>query len=99
MLGGTEITLAFDRGTLRESGTLGGSAGCNTYTADYTYHHDSLTLEALAVAEMACEDPAGVMEQEQCYLSFLEGVGGYYQKIDGRLHLMVTDERELVFGP
>ncbi len=96
-LEGTEITLTFNRGTLRESGTVSGSAGCNTYAADYTYHRDSLTLKTRAVTEMACEDPAGVMEQEQRYLSFFESVNGYYQKIDGRLHLIDDDGRELVF--
>ena len=47
--------------------------------------------------EMACKDPAGVVEQR--YPSFLEDEGGYYQKIDGRLHLVLTGERELIFGP
>jgi heat shock protein HslJ len=100
VLRGTEITLTFDRGTLRETGTVYGSAGCNTYTADYIYHRDdSLTLETLAVTKMACEDPAGIMQQEQRYLSFLKDVKGYCQKVDGRLHLVVTDERKLVFRP
>ena len=40
VLDGTRITLWFDGGTLRTTGTLGGSAGCNTYAAHYKLGND-----------------------------------------------------------
>ena len=98
-LSGTEVTLTFDRGTLRETGTVSGSTGCNRYSTDYATRGDELIFEDVAVTEMACQEPAGVMEQEELYLNFLENVSGYYQKSDGRLHLPISGGRELVFRP
>ncbi len=92
----TEVTLKFEDGLLRlDSGEVSGSAGCNTYTAGYVLDGDELDFERLAATKMACGEP--IMEQEQRYLSFFEDVKSYYQTIDGRLHLVVTDGRELVF--
>ncbi len=102
VLDGTEITLKFDRGTLRTRGTLSGSAGCNTYAADYEYGNDSFTSDTpviTAVTEKACYTPAGVMEQEQRYLNSLEDVDGFSTNIEGNLELFIHgDERKLVFA-
>jgi len=90
LLAGTEITATFEDGTAR------GSAGCNTYEAAYARDGSFLTFEALAVTEMACIDPAGIMEQEQRYLGFLKDVTAHH--IVGRqLWLEIGDGRILLF--
>lgn len=68
VLSGTEITASF------ESGTLRGSSGCNTYATTYSLDGPSITLEAVAVTEMACLDPEGVMDQERRFLEILQDV-------------------------
>jgi len=67
LLEGTEITAEFDTG----EGRLEGSAGCNSYFADYEITGNTLTITQLAFTEMACMDPAGVMDQESDYLEIL----------------------------
>jgi len=90
LLAETEVTATF------EGGTVSGSAGCNTYFAAYTLDSSFLTVEAVAATEMACLEPAGVMEQEQSYLGFLKDVTVY--RIYGRqLWLETDDGRALVF--
>jgi heat shock protein HslJ len=67
----TQITATF------ENGTASGSAGCNAYTATYAVAGPALTVDTLAFTEMACLDPAGVMEQEQRYLDLFKKVATY----------------------
>ena len=75
---------------------MSGSAGCNTYYAAYTCDGYFLTCETPAATEMACRGPAGIMEQEQRYLGFLEDVTDY--RIYGsQLWLETGDGRALVF--
>lgn len=90
LLAGTEITATFEDGTVR------GSAGCNTYGADYALDDSSLIFESIAVTEMACGGPAGIMEQETRYLDFLGDMTAY--RIYGsQLWLEAGDGRALVF--
>jgi heat shock protein HslJ len=89
-LPGTQITAAF------ENGAASGSAGCNTYTATYSAAESAFTVETLAFTEMACLDPAGVMEQEQRYLELLRKVAAY--RIDyNQLWLETGDGGALLF--
>ena len=67
LLADTEITAEFDG----SEATLTGSAGCNSYIADYVVEGSDLTLSALAWTERACRDPEGVMDQELAYLGAL----------------------------
>lgn len=101
VLDGTKITLRFDRGTLRRTGTMSGSAGCNTYSADYEYLNEftSGTPVVTSVTEKACYTPVGVMEQEQRYLRQLEEDTYWYSTdIEGDLELSTRDrERRMVF--
>jgi heat shock protein HslJ len=64
---GTEITATFNRG----KGEVTGSGGCNTYFASYEINGNNLSISNLAWTERACLSPAGVMEQEQEFLSLL----------------------------
>lgn len=90
LLAETAITATF------EAGSVSGSAGCNTYFAAYTCDGFFLTCETPGATEMACSGPAGVMEQEQCYLGLLEDVTAY--RIYGNhLWLETGDGRALVF--
>ena len=99
----TEITIAFDRGTLRKRGSATGSSGCNEYSADYVDRSYANSLEGpnfedFTVTRKLCRSPEGVMDQERRYLNVLEDVRGYYQKTDGRLYLETSDGRKLVFA-
>merc|ERR1740121_400086 len=70
VLPGSIVTLS-----MRLGEKLGGRAGCNQYNAAY----DDLTTESFALSgpllftEKACDQPAGVMEQESAYLKNFEG--------------------------
>ncbi|MCO5198279.1 MAG: META domain-containing protein [Anaerolineae bacterium] len=71
VLAGTQITANF-------SGTqLSGSAGCNNYSATLTPVDTYFTVSNIITTRMVCSEPAGVMEQEQAYLTALAGVDGY----------------------
>ncbi|CAN5889148.1 hypothetical protein BH23ACT11_BH23ACT11_20360 [soil metagenome] len=103
VLEGTEITIAFDRGTLRENGTVRGAAGCNQYSANYVYRTYPGGLEGpnfhdFAVTRKLCRGPDSIMEQERRYLNFLEEVRGYYQRVDGRLYLVTRAGDKMVFA-
>ena len=89
-LPGTQLTIEF------EDGMVSGSAGCNTYSAQYRLDGPALTLEGLAFTEMDCLDPAGVIDQEQRYLCALRVVTGY--RITGhQLWLESGDGQVLLF--
>lgn len=98
MLPGTEITLAFDRGTLRKKGEISGSAGCNDYSIAYVERGDYVVPDPAAVTRRFCPVPANVMDQEQRYLDFLEEVHGYAHTTGGRLETYAKDGgRKLIF--
>ena len=67
VLADTEITAEFD-----EDGGVTGSAGCNNYMAAYDVEGDAIDIGPAATTRMACEEPEGIMEQEQAYLAALE---------------------------
>lgn len=99
VIDGTEITLRFDGGTLRRTGTMHGSAGCNTYSADYEYINEfrSGTPEVTSITKKACSAPAGVMEQEQHYLSRLEDDTYWYAIVTGGdLELSTRDNKQMM---
>lgn len=61
----TEITLEL------ADGRLNGSAGCNSYFADYQLENSQLIVERVGSTKMTCGEP-GVMEQETAYLNLLQ---------------------------
>ena len=67
LITGSEISLNF--GT---DGRLSGNSGCNTYNGGYEASGNALKVGPLASTQMACDQPAGVMEQEQQYLAALQ---------------------------
>jgi heat shock protein HslJ len=77
--------------------TVGGSTGCNRYTASYTVDGDSLELGMIASTQIACVPPVDAVERE--YLAALESVAAW--QLDGtELVLLDGDEGELLrYGP
>ena len=67
VLEGTEITATFESA----KGQVRGSAGCNTYFADYEINDNKLSILQMAYTEIGCLEPEGILEQEQEYLQTL----------------------------
>lgn len=61
--------------TFKPEGTVNGSAGCNSYFANYTADANRLTLEQAGRTEMACAEPA--MQQENVFLEALTAAESY----------------------
>ncbi len=72
---GTSLTAIF------ESGTVGGSAGCNGYNAAYEADGDSITIGPAISTLIFCEQPDGTMDQEAAYLNLLQSADSF--NIDG----------------
>ncbi len=90
LISGTEITLRF------EQGDAGGSGGCNSYGGSYTRQDDTLEFGTLVSTMMACEGPAGLMQQEGKYLGLLQHVTSL--ALDGdQLTLRTAEGNGLVF--
>ena len=86
---GTEITADFG-----EDGQLTGNASCNNYFAAYETVGDNITIGPAGSTMMACQEPEGIMAQEQQYLAALETAATY--KITGLAMEMRTSEGSLV---
>lgn len=76
-------------------GRVGGSAGCNRYTATYTEDAGRLVIGQGASTRMLCNAP-GVMEQEAAYLKTLAGSHTFSRDGD-RLVVKTADGGTLVF--
>ena len=74
LIPGTQITAQFFVNPDAVSGSVSGIAGCNNYNAQIA---PGFNVGAPATTRIACASPAGVMEQEQLYLSQLQQVTGY----------------------
>ena len=68
----TSITASFGK-----DGTLSGNAGCNEYSGQYTVTGNQIKIGPLTSTMKACNDPAGVMEQESQYLTAIESAATY----------------------
>jgi heat shock protein HslJ len=87
---GSELSMFF------EGGAVSGSAGCNNYNAAYELEADNIKIGPAAATKKMCNDPEGVMDQEQEFLAALESVAQY--KIDGDRIEMRTAEGSLAVG-
>lgn len=85
----TEVTAVF------AGGQVTGASGCNTYSASYTRDGTTLTIGSIAVTEMHCSEPAGIMEQEAAFLASLAEVGAFEQ-VGGVLTLLDADNAPLM---
>jgi heat shock protein HslJ len=86
------ITARFESAT----GTVGGSGGCNSYTADYARAGPSLEVGDARATLMACDD--AVTEAEVAYLTSLSAVVAW-EMAAGELTLSTADGTILVFTP
>jgi len=89
-ISGSTITLSF------EDGQVSGSAGCNQYFGSYQVDGEAITIQKLAITEMACMEPAGLMEQENLIMEFLNDAQRY-QLEDSRLMIFRPDGEALTF--
>jgi heat shock protein HslJ len=78
-------------------GQASGSAGCNRYLAGYTLKGDVLAMSAVGATKMACQDPAGLMNQESRYLEILQAATAA-RVFGDRLWLETADGRALLFA-
>ena len=70
----TRITAEF----VSSEGAVKGSAGCNSYSGSYEVEDSQLSIPGpIAVTEMYCMEPVGVMDQEQQYLEILQTAESY----------------------
>ncbi len=72
VLAGSNITANFG-----SDGTLSGNSGCNNYNGPYTVTGSQVKIGPLASTRMACNDPAGVMEQESQFLAAMQTAATY----------------------
>ena len=86
VLEGTHLTATF-----AADGPMTGAAGCNSFHGTFTSSGDTLAIGPLAVTQMACTDPPGVMKQESRLLAALESAATY--AIEGDvLQIRTADE-------
>ncbi len=90
-----EAPAAGSRGTLAIDGVnLGGSTGCNSYSAGYTLDGEELAVSEIAQTEMFCE---GSMDQEMAFLKALAAVDSI--SLEGEQLTLHSAEGDLVFQP
>lgn len=73
-----------------EGGQLSGSAGCNEYTAAYTRNGPEFMLSELWIGQDTCDEPDGIMDQENEYLSMLASAGAIIESARS-LELLTAD--------
>jgi hypothetical protein len=97
LVGSEWVLLSLNGNSLIEdtnNGYGGGDSGKYVATDE-----GALTIPQLAVTEMFCSSPQGVMEQEEVYIRALHDAATY-QVIEGRLEIAdANGETTLVFAP
>ncbi len=94
---GTVINAVFT-----SDGMVSGSAGCNNYSAGYEADNEgNISVGPAATNRMACEPE--IMDQEQAYLTALQGSQTYAINEEGRLEIIYDSganfDEKLVFAP
>lgn len=88
VIDGPELTASFG-----DDGEISGTAGCNSYVASYDADADAGTIAIgeIGLTDMACEEPEGIMAQEQEFLAALAMAATY--RIQGNtLELRTADD-------
>jgi len=90
LIKGSYISLYF------RNGSLHGSAGCNTYGAEYpTEEHAILKIPMPSITEAACSSPKGVLEQEQEYVKTLSSAA-QFSIADNKLKIYNHENKKLL---
>lgn len=76
-------------------GSLNGSAGCNSYSTRYLADDTLLSIFLPSVTGSLCPEPAGIMEQEQAFLTALQSAASF--SLEGG-QLYVSDLRGQVLA-
>lgn len=84
-LPGAEPLLVF-----RDESTVSGTTGCNSFSGEYTAEEGSIDIGLLAVTEMFCSSPDGLMDQETRVLEALEQSTTY--RVEGQTLGMFDDD-------
>jgi heat shock protein HslJ len=90
---GTEVSLLFDINPDGRTGTVSGSGGCNSYSAQIVDH---FVLSQISATSALCDTPAGIMEQESAYLSALGAANGIF--LEGDTLRITTPQQTLFFN-
>ena len=88
---GTNITLSFEVLVLR------GFAGCNHYSADYQLVGNELQISFISITAQLCQEPQGVMAQEEAYMAALQRVATYRIADDRLTTWSGADDELMVF--
>lgn len=94
LLAGTKITAE-----LAADGSLTGSAGCNRYHARFAATGSEISIDGVAATKKSCTAPAGVMEQEQEYLSALSQARQYRLEAHGLVLLTAAGTILVTYEP
>jgi heat shock protein HslJ len=90
-LPGTDASVQF------EDGTVTGTTGCNSFGGEFMLSDNSLTFNNLYQTEMACTEPAGIMQQETAFMQAMMQTASY-QITGNQLEIQNSDgETLLVF--
>lgn len=85
-LAGAAISAVFTLDESFSTGTITGNAGCNDYSADVTLDGNAIAFSNIVRGDVQCNNPPGIMEQEQLFLGALPVVQDFL--VDGdRLQL------------
>lgn len=92
----TQLTLRFRP----DQGTVSGDAGCNRYEAPYQLRDSSLTIQPPGATRRLCDQPSGVMAQEELFLGLLRAVQQYRIEDEGTelLYLRCANGAQVVLA-
>jgi heat shock protein HslJ len=90
---GSVVSAQFE--TQNDTTLISGLAGCNSYSGDYQVDGNQLNIGEIIATEMACEEPQGIMQQEQLYLQALRDEVTRYE-VDGDRLWMINHEGETI---
>ncbi len=93
LIPGTQINAQFFVNPDAISGSISGFAGCNNYSAQI---NPGFQVGGAATTLISCTTPAGVMEQEQLYLTQLGQAAGY--SLAGGQLILPTTSGSLVYS-
>jgi polar amino acid transport system substrate-binding protein len=84
-----EVLLVFE-----ESRTVSGNTGCNNFSGRFVTDGTAIIIEDLLYSRIFCEEPEGLMDQEDRFLEWLEQVEEYRIILDEedheRLEMFIT---------
>ncbi len=89
VVNGSYVAAKFDEG-----GQMSGNAGCNSYFGSYVVTGKNIFVGPLAMTEMYCMDPDGVMSQEGAYLAAIQAAATYRVGVDD-LSIMDAGGRQM----